>query len=428
MQKDFFKTLRLHFVETCVVTVSILLVVLFSVLWFINFQRSLRSVEQAMDTVLKLHDYDITLPDRAPQSSDDGEESRSLVSRAILFTATKNGKIDYQTLYLEHPYLLEYDDISSVVANTKRYADEGEERFTLNGRVYRITMREHAGHVDYVFFDFTAERVQSFNSASWFFVAFMFAATAVGLLAYVFSDKVLDPVKKGMENGKTLISNASHELKTPLTIISANLSVIQSEPDSTVRDNEKWFQTIEEQIKRSNDLIIDMLELSKLEDKGVPLDERVDVSRAVERSILAVEALCFEKMINLEEDIEENIFVHGSKSSLERLALILIDNAIKYTPYAGNITVKLQHSTKKTVVLSVRNTGEGIKKEDLPYVFERFYKGDRARTQETNAKSFGLGLAIAKSIAELHNGRIECFSEEHKYTEFKVTFKIKGKD
>ncbi len=428
MKKDLFKTLRIHFVETCVITVSILLVVLFSVLWFINYQRSLRSVEQAMETVLKLHDYDITLPDRGPTTEDGDEESRSFISRAVLFTATQNGGIDYQTLFLGHPHLLEYNDISSIVTSTKKYADDGEERFALNGRIYRITTREHADHVDYVFFDFTAERSQSFDSASWFCVAFIFAATAVGLLAYVFSDKVLDPVKKGMENGKTLISNASHELKTPLTIISANLSVIQSEPESTVRENEKWFQAIEEQIKRSNDLIIDMLELSKLEDKGVSLDEKVELSSVVESAILAVEALCFEKMITLEEQIEDNIFVYGSKSSLERLALILIDNAIKYTPYAGNITVKLQHPNKKNVVLSVRNTGEGIKKEDLPYVFERFYKGDRARTQETNAKSFGLGLAIAKSITELHNGKIECSSEEHKYTEFKVTFKVKGKD
>ncbi len=426
MKTDIFKTLRIHFVQTCVATVSILLVVLFSMLWFINFQRTNRAVFTALETVLELHNYNITIPETPPSREDTLEESRSFIYRSILFTVSKDGKIDYQTLYEDHPYLLEFDDIVSVVEKTKRYADEGVNQFKLNGRYYKIDTRVHGEHTDYVFFDFTTERASSFNSASWFIVAFIFAIMAVGLLAYVLSDKVLDPVKKSMEKGRTLISNASHELKTPLTIISANLSVIQSEADSTVRENEKWFQTIEEQIKRTNTLIIDMLELSKLEDNGLPLNSNVDLTALTQSAILAVEALCFEKAITLEENIEENIAIKGDKPSLERLMLILIDNAIKYTPYAGNIVVTLAHTNKKNIVLSVKNSGEGIKKEDLPFVFERFYKGDRARTQETNAKSFGLGLAIAKSIAELHHGKIECNSEPNRYTEFKVTFKVKG--
>ncbi|MBR2480521.1 MAG: GHKL domain-containing protein, partial [Clostridia bacterium] len=305
---------------------------------------------------------------------------------------------------------------------TISHADRGAKSFEYQFRFYRISSREYDNHTDYVFYDFSTERQLLFRSAFWYLMAFVFAGVTVGLLAYLLSDHVLDPVKKGIQKGKDFISNASHELKTPLTIIKANLSVIQSEPNATVKENEKWLQTIEEQVERTNSLVLDMLELSRLDNAEIRYSESVDLSAIVTSVTLSLEALCFEKEISINESIEDNAMVIGSKQNLERLVLILLDNAIKYTPDNGKISVGL-HQNKKNVVFSVRNTGEGIKKEDLGLVFERFYKGDRARTQETNKKSFGLGLAIAKTICDQHKAKIECYSEENEYTEFIVTFK-----
>lgn len=410
-------------------TVSILLVVLFGVLWLINYRNSLKEVYNSMNIVLEFHEYNITIPGGSTGASSEGadgmERQRSYFMRNILFSVSENGDIDYQTMYSNYPYLSEYDDVNEVVNATIKTSREGKSFFRLNDRFYRVASNEHGGHIDYIFFDWTTERMLLFRSACWLSVAFFFATASVGLLAYVHSDKVLDPVKKGLEKGKSFISNASHELKTPLTIISANLSVIQSEPNSTVKDNEKWFETIEGQIKRTNTLIMDMLELSKLEDHKIDLSDSVDLSALTISNMLSVEALCFEKCINVSDDIEEGIAIKGNKSSLDRLVLILLDNAIKYTPYAGNVEISLK-KVKKNIILSVVNSGDGIKADDLPFVFERFYKGDRARTQETNSKSFGLGLAIAKSITEHHGGKIECFSDVGKDTEFRVTFRQKG--
>ena len=424
---DLFQNLRINFVKACITAVSILFVILFSILWFINFRNSLSEVHSALNTVLALRNYGITLPGTRPNNGvelpKDAEEDRSLFSRVILFSVDKNSNVDYQTLYTEYPFLTEYDDVDEIINATIKTTEDGKTYFKLNDRFYRIASENHLDHVDYVFFDWTTERSLNFTSAVWFISAYFFAIIAVGLIAYVNSDKVLDPVKKSVEKGKALISNASHELKTPLTIMSANLSVLRSEPNSTIQENEKWLNIIEEQIKRTNTLVLDMLELSKLEDHKIDLKDSVDLSMLLTSSILSVDALCFEKAILINDSIMENVKLLGNKPALERLILILLDNAIKYTPNSGTIDVNLQ-KVKKNIILSVKNSGVGIKKEDIPYVFERFYKGDRARTQESNAKSFGLGLAIAKSITEHHKGKIECSSEKG-ITEFKVTFKTK---
>ncbi len=424
---DLFLKLRLNFVKVCITAVSILLVILFSILWFINYRNNLSEVHSALSTVLSLHRYGIVLPGTNADGKEDGlpelEGDRSLYSRTILFSVHQNGTVDYQTLYIEYPYLLEYDDAHEIIESTIETDNKGKAHFKLNDRYYRIASSKHDDHVDYAFFDWTTERGLIYASATWFVIAFFFAIVTVGLLAYVHSDSVLDPVKKGMDKGKALISNASHELKTPLTIMSANLSVIRSEPRSTVEENEKWLSIIDEQIKRTNTLVLDMLELSKLEDRRLELRDEVDLSSLVTSNMLSVDALCFEKEIIITDVVEEGVCILGNKPALERLILILLDNAIKYTPNRGNVEVSLLKA-KRNVVFSVKNSGEGIKEEDIPYVFERFYKGDRARTQESNAKSFGLGLAIAKSIAEHHNGKIECNSQKG-ITEFKVTFKSK---
>ena len=420
---DIFKRLRLSFVFTCVTAVSILLFVLFSVLWFINFRNSINEINDAMERMLVLNEYNISLPPVLPDDDPDSyDEVNSLYTKTVLFTVSKDGVVDYQTLYIRYPYLIEIKGVKEIINRTISHADRGAKSFEYQFRFYRISSREYDNHTDYVFYDFSTERQLLFRSAFWYLMAFVFAGVTVGLLAYLLSDHVLDPVKKGLQKGKDFISNASHELKTPLTIIKANLSVIQSEPNATVKENEKWLQTIEEQVERTNSLVLDMLELSRLDNAEIRYSESVDLSAIVTSVTLSLEALCFEKEISIDEAIEDNAMVIGSKQNLERLVLILLDNAIKYTPDNGKISVGL-HQNKKNVVFSVKNTGEGIKKEDLGLVFERFYKGDRARTQETNKKSFGLGLAIAKTICDQHKAKIECYSEENEYTEFTVTFK-----
>ncbi len=239
----------------------------------------------------------------------------------------------------------------------------------------------------------------------------------VALLAFLSSARLLHPVAESFKKQRDLVANASHELKTPLTVISTNLSVIKSEPETTVEDNAKWIESIDAQIARMQDLIQNMLQLSKLEQSEIPKEE-LDFSILAEGASLTFEPICFEKNVRLLTDIQPDITVNGDKGALDRLIVILLDNAIKYCNADGKVGLKLTADQKK-LKLSVMNTGEAISKEEAEHVFDRFYRTDGARKNE-DSHSFGLGLSIAAATVKSHGGTITCHGIENKGTVFTV--------
>ena len=249
----------------------------------------------------------------------------------------------------------------------------------------------------------------------------------IALLAFLASARLLHPVAESFKKQRDLVANASHELKTPLTVISTNLSVIKSEPFTTVEENGKWIESIDAQIERMQDLIQNMLELSKMEQAEIP-KEVLDFSMLAEGACLTFEPICFEKNVNMITTIQPDIKVKGEKSALERLIVILLDNAIKYCNENGKVGLKLSADQKK-VRMSVMNTGEAISKEEAEHVFDRFYRTDGARKNE-DRHSFGLGLSIAEATVKAHGGTIFCHGVENKGTVFTVllpAFKEKKK-
>ncbi|MCQ2602483.1 MAG: HAMP domain-containing histidine kinase, partial [Clostridia bacterium] len=243
------------------------------------------------------------------------------------------------------------------------------------------------------------------------------------VICYILSSKTTAPVKDAMLRQRDLIANASHELKTPLAVISTNLSVVKSEPESTVRDNEKWITAIEGQVGRMDGLIKNMLELSKLEQSELPKTD-LDFSSIVEGACLELEPVCFEKGITLVTNVEKNITVYGERASLERLVIILLDNAMKYSGEKGKVGCKLTVDNK--IRLSVLNTGETITEEDAKHVFDRFYRSDGARKNPDN-NSFGLGLSIAQATVQAHGGTISCHGVENKGSVFEVVLPLAKK-
>ncbi|VYT99447.1 GHKL domain-containing protein [Clostridium tertium] len=245
------------------------------------------------------------------------------------------------------------------------------------------------------------------------------------LLFYIsvyLTNKTIKPIKESFEKQKQFIADASHELKTPLAIIRTNTSVITSNKEETVGSQMKWINYISNQVDRMAKLIDDMLSLTKL-DSNIIVEEKVtfDFSKALNSILLAFEAVVFENNIILETEIQENISLKANKEEIKKLCSILLDNALKYTNYNGKINVLL-YEDKNKVYLKVKNTGDGIKKEDLDKIFERFYRVDTSRARETGG--YGLGLSIAKSIAKSNNGRIYAESDIGKDTTFIIEFNL----
>jgi len=169
-----------------------------------------------------------------------------------------------------------------------------------------------------------------------------------------------------------------------------------------------------------NKLTQDLLYLAKTGENQSILKTTFNASNDVESLLLGLEALAYEKNISLVYHIEDNCMIKFNQEQFTQVMMILLDNAIKYTPKKGTITLHLSKQNKQTTI-SIRNTGEGIKQEDIDNLFERFYKVDKSRQNKSESNSFGLGLSIAKAILDNHKAVIKVTSELGEYTQFKIS-------
>ncbi len=235
-----------------------------------------------------------------------------------------------------------------------------------------------------------------------------------------FSNKSIKPVEEIWQKQKQFIADATHELKTPLTIINANIDAVQLNEDSTIKEQEKWINYIKNETKGMNKLINELLVTAKTEEEKYNFVQ-TNISEIISNLILTVETIIYEKNIELKLDIQKDIEISTEPEKLRQAVLILIDNAIKYTNTKGKISIKLSRNkkSKKEMIFEIENTGEGIKEKDLPYIFDRFYKCDESRT----GNSYGLGLFIAKTIITKLNGEIEVTSVVNERTKFKIKLK-----
>lgn len=228
----------------------------------------------------------------------------------------------------------------------------------------------------------------------------------------------LKPVEKAWEQQKQFVADASHELKTPLTVIMANTDILKLHPDDTIRQQEKWIKSTSDEVLYMRRLIDDMLFLAQSDAaKHKLVLSQIDLSELTLECVLQFEPVFFEKGVRLVSHIDESIQVLGDTRQLKQLVAILLDNACKYAGTGGKAYISLT-AQSGNAVLRVINNGTIIQKEELPRLFERFYRSDKARTREGG---FGLGLPIARSIVDNHNGSITASSDKDNGTVFTVT-------
>lgn len=235
------------------------------------------------------------------------------------------------------------------------------------------------------------------------------------MLSIALSFWLIKPVKETFDKQKRFISDASHELKTPLAVISANTDVLEAE----LGEN-KWLGYIRSESMRMSELVNELLYLARLDDRSGKkmVMSKFNLTDVVLQTSLPFESRMFEEGKTLEVDAQENINCDGDESAIKHVLTILIDNAIKYSGEKDVIKVGLKlHGGKK--IISVYNTGIGIKKEKLDKVFERFYREDEARNSSSGG--YGLGLSIAAEVVRKHHGSIKCESEYGKWVCFTVT-------
>ena len=242
------------------------------------------------------------------------------------------------------------------------------------------------------------------------------------LISLFLAGWALRPVERAWDQQRQFVSDASHELKTPLTVILANLDILRRHEGDSIRAQRKWLDSSEAEAQHMKQLVEDLLTLARLDEAGhtapLPAMCAVDLTDAVLSSLLTFEPVAFEQGLRLDSSLEPGICVNGDEARLRQLTTILLDNACKYAGKGGSVTVSLTASGDKAR-LSVSNTGDVIPPEQLRHLFERFYRADPARPG--GQTGYGLGLAIASGIAQLHSGRITALSDAEHGTVFSVT-------
>lgn len=239
------------------------------------------------------------------------------------------------------------------------------------------------------------------------------------IIAYILAKRTLRPIEEAYKKQSIFVANAAHELRTPLSVIKAGSEVILRN-DRTKEEYIKFTKESLEEVERLITLSNDLLFLAQSNKKKMDLNSKVDFSEICKKQINAMQVYALIHKITIKDEIEDNLETLGNKNDFTRLVINLLKNAIDYNKKEGNVTVSLKKKNNK-IILSIIDTGIGIKKENLSNIFDRFYKVDDSRTQ--NSSSAGLGLSMVKEIVLEHNGSIKVDSSYGDGTTFEVILK-----
>jgi len=243
----------------------------------------------------------------------------------------------------------------------------------------------------------------------------------IALISIRLASLSMKPVQEAWDSQKRFIADASHELKTPLTVILANNSILEAGVSDA--KNRQWLESNRYEAERMQKLIEEMLFLAKSDEGGYKLSlGDVNISEIAERCCLSFETVAFDRGVMIETDIQPDVWINTDASMLEKVFGVLTDNAVKHSPKDANVSFSLKTDTR-SVRITVTNSGEPISEENLPHIFERFYKADQSRTADSAKSGFGLGLAIAHDIVEKLGGSISVRSSAAEGTSFTVTLK-----
>jgi signal transduction histidine kinase len=322
------------------------------------------------------------------------------------------------------------EDLAKQYAQTilKKHQKGNASKGYLDDYRYLVTDTEDGYFI--VFVD-CATDIQSFRNTLFASVSVSFLGlVAVFILVLIFSKKVFKPVEASYQKQKRFITDASHELKTPLTIISANVEVMEMEAEES-----HWSQSIKKQIGRMITLVEQMVTLSRMDEQLETVRTRFSLSDALQDTAQSYLPVAESNKKELAIDIAENVFMMGDEKQIRQMTGLLLDNAMKYASVktdsegekdkAGDekprIRLTLRQKGKKAEIV-LWNTVDQIEPGDQEELFERFYRPDRSRNSKTGGS--GIGLSIVKSIVEAHRGKITAVSKDGISIEFKATLPL----
>ncbi len=322
------------------------------------------------------------------------------------FTVLFNNDGEVDKTFTESIYSISED---TAIEYAKKVIDSDNDRGWLSNYRYKVFCTDMGCGV--VFVDGSMNRAALTQLATIAGAVLIVCAALVLILVFIFSKKAVKPIAESYEKQKRFVTDANHELKTPLTLILANLDIAEAE----VGKNE-WLDDIRSEGHRMAELVNQLVALSRMDEDGWQMSvTEIALGELVRDTVSEFEPLAKGRVKHLYTDVDKDVSVHGDEALLYRLIGILMDNAIKYCDRDGEIKVTLRRARR--VVLTVENTYLALDEVEMNRLFDRFYRADGARKF---TGGYGVGLSMAKAIVEKHKGEITAYKRDNTYIGFKV--------
>lgn len=431
------RRLRRKFVMTAMGALLIMLVLLvgfLNIFYLVEINRDAGTMLQMLldhGGVFPVEEF-LPIPPEEAEENRDGQEAGD---EGAGHDQPPRGFLDYENIYrVEAPFETRYFsilvhgervdtvDIEHVAAVTETQAQNYAVRIVSDGResgyygTYKFgTVPHEDGSVLVVFVDCSSRFSSAWELFRMTLIICGAAFVMMLVIVYLLSGLAVAPVAQSLAKQKRFISDAGHELKTPLSVISANVDVLEIDGERN-----EWTQSIRNQVRRMTDLVNNMLTLSRMEEGGAgQLYTEVDLSQCIRESTQTYAVVAVARDHQYEVTIQPGIHMMGDSKALTQLSVILLDNAMKYSNAGGSVRVRLSLEDKG-IVYEVRNTCDEIPEGDLERLFDRFYRADSSRSRESGG--YGIGLSVAKAICENHGGVIRALREDPNVICFSVRF------
>ena len=392
-------------------SVILLMFVAFTVLNFLSMNRSL----DALTERISKEDGRFNGQADEPPQKPDGPRPQSPTDFITPETpfSTRHFTVwfdsDYNAVRTNTEFIYSIDD-ETAEDYGMRAIEKGEEMGWISNYRYRLADTERG--LVAVFVDGSTQRAAFLRSLLIALCVLLASALVVITLIFIFSKRAMKPVAESYEKQKQFITDANHELKTPLTLILANLELAKCE----LGENE-WLEDIRIEGEKMTELVNQLVALSRMDEMRALDVSEIEMDELVHEAISTFDVLAANKGKRITLDVDEEIRFHGDEMLIRRLVGILLDNAVKYCDEGGEIKVSLKQ--KRHIILTVENSYAAAESLELDRLFDRFYRSDKARS----SAGYGIGLSIAKAIVQAHRGEIASYKPDSTHVGFKVVMK-----
>ena len=412
------RKLRWRFIAAAMLSLLLVLGTLIAVINILNYRGLVR---EADDMLAMLSETDDSVPlwmdgpgpddsgdDKGPGRRREFDGERRYQSRYFTVVLSDSGEVNDTNLRN-----IATVDEQTAVGMAEAAAGKGRER-GFSGDYRYLGMPEDAG-TRWIFLNREVE-LSTFRSFLWTSIGIALAGFVMVFVPLaLLSSRIVRPIAQSYEKQKRFITDAGHELKTPITIIRADADVISED-----LPNNEWLSDIRTQTDRLGTLTNELIYLSRMEEESAkPQMMDFPLSDAVQDAAQPFSAIARTQNKTFSVDVQPMLTLHGDENAIRKLVSILLDNAMKYSPEGGSIALSLKKSGRQ-LRLSVSNAAENVEKGSADRLFDRFYRADASRNSGTGG--FGLGLAIAKAVVEAHKGKIHAWSDDGRTLTVEATF------